>query len=144
MLSRKICSDNIKNMAIKVVCGGTFDHFHPGHSYFLKEARSLGDSLTVVVARDETVLRIKGFLPTDNEYDRLENVKNSGIAENVMLGNYGEDLFIIIDEIEPSIIALGYDQRLSEAEMCSRFPDCRVIRLSPFHPEKFKSSYYRK
>ncbi|MBN2654009.1 MAG: FAD synthase [Nitrospirae bacterium] len=127
-----------------VVCGGTFDHFHPGHTYFLQQARSLGDSLTVVVARDETVLRIKGFLPTDSEETRLKNVRQCGIADKVMLGNYGEDLFVIIDEIEPSIIALGYDQRMSEAEMGCRFPNCQIIRLKSFHPEKYKSSYFRK
>ncbi|MDX9714912.1 MAG: adenylyltransferase/cytidyltransferase family protein [Dissulfurispiraceae bacterium] len=131
-------------MIKKVVCGGTFDHFHPGHAYFLKEARALGSSLTVVVARDETVLRIKGFLPTDNENDRLMNVQNSGIADDVILGNYGEDLFVIIDEIAPSIIALGYDQRLSETEMKLRFPEADVLRLESFSPEKYKSSYYRK
>ncbi|MCE5313078.1 MAG: adenylyltransferase/cytidyltransferase family protein [Nitrospiraceae bacterium] len=130
-------------MINKVVCGGTFDHFHPGHTYFLKEARSLGDNLTVVVARDETVLRIKGFLPTDNEELRLQNVKNAGIADEVMLGNYGEDLFTIIDDISPSVIALGYDQRMSETELGCRFPKCRIIRLASFHPEKFKSSYFR-
>ena len=38
---------------------GVFDLLHPGHIYFLTEARRLGDELVVVVARDSTARKFK-------------------------------------------------------------------------------------
>ncbi len=130
-------------MKKRVVCAGTFDHLHEGHIDFLKQAKALGDELIVIVARDETVKRIKGFLPTHDERMRRNNVEDTEIPDTVVLGNLDTDLFQILEEIEPDIIALGYDQRVSENEILKRFPNCKVVRLSSFHPEKYKSSYYR-
>jgi len=42
-----------------VMTFGTFDMFHPGHRYYLSEARKYGDILIVVVALDATVERLK-------------------------------------------------------------------------------------
>ncbi|MGD1075360.1 MAG: adenylyltransferase/cytidyltransferase family protein, partial [Thermodesulfovibrionales bacterium] len=50
-------------MSARVVCAGTFDHLHPGHLNFLEQASALGNELIVIVARDETVKRIKGIAP---------------------------------------------------------------------------------
>ncbi|KAF0180316.1 MAG: cytidyltransferase-related enzyme [Nitrospirae bacterium] len=131
-------------MKKKVVCAGTFDHFHPGHLDFLRQAKSLGDELTVIIARDETVLRIKGFCPTDSTELRYRHVLESGIADSVVMGRHGEDMFAILDELTPHVLALGYDQRVSEEKVKARCPWCSVVRLHPFHPDKFKSSIYRK
>lgn len=131
-------------MAVRVVCAGTFDHFHPGHSDFLKQAKCLGDELIVIVARDETVLKIKGIRPDHDEGRRKADVENSGIPDQVMLGYLLSDIYSILRDLAPDVVALGYDQRVSEEEITGRFPRCRVVRLAPFHPEKFKSSYYRR
>ena len=130
-------------MGKKVICAGTFDHLHPGHIDFFKQARGMGDELIVIVARDETVMRIKGFLPTHNEARRKENVEKTGIPDAVVMGNLDNDLFHILEDLRPDVIALGYDQRVSEDEVKKRFPDCRIERLSSFQPEKYKSSFYR-
>ena len=130
-------------MGKKVVCAGTFDYLHQGHIDFLTQAKALGDGLVVIVARDETVKRIKGFLPTHNEELRMNRVRDTGIPDTVVLGNLEEDIFHILDELKPDIIALGYDQRVSEEKVLTRCPGCRVIRLDSYHPEKFKSSLYR-
>lgn len=130
-------------MGRKVVCAGTFDHFHPGHVEFLKQAKALGEELTVIVARDETVRRIKGFLPTHGESERLGSVEGTGLPDLVVLGNLDNDIFRILRELAPDVIALGYDQRVSENEILLRFPDCEVVRLSSYQPEKYKSSFYR-
>jgi len=45
---------------VKVLAFGTFDILHPGHEFYLKEAKKHGDILDVVVARDSTVEKIKG------------------------------------------------------------------------------------
>jgi FAD synthetase len=128
---------------VKVVCAGTFDHLHPGHVNFLKQAKALGDELIVIIARDETVKKIKGFLPTDNERQRRNNVEDTGVPDFVVLGNLDTELFQILEELQPNIIALGYDQRVSEEEIKKRCPDCRIVRLLSFSPEKYKSSFYR-
>ena len=44
---------------VKVMATGTFDILHLGHIYYLKESKRLGDTLTVVVATDATVRRLK-------------------------------------------------------------------------------------
>lgn len=127
-----------------VVCGGTFDHFHPGHRDFLLQARKLGDELVVIIARDETVLRIKGFSPTDSTEVRRANVLEAGIADRVVIGHAGGDMFAILDELRPHVLALGYDQRVSEETVHTRCPWCETVRLEAYHPDKFKSSLYRK
>ncbi|MEW6115274.1 MAG: adenylyltransferase/cytidyltransferase family protein [Nitrospirota bacterium] len=130
-------------MGTRVVCAGTFDHLHPGHVDFLKQAKDLGDELVVIVARDETVKRIKGFLPSHNEELRKSNVEGTRIPTLVILGNLDTDLFRIITELKPDIIALGYDQRVSEDDLSKRFPSCKVVRLASFQPDHYKSSFYR-
>lgn len=127
----------------RVVCAGTFDHFHPGHIDFLKQAKVLGDELVVIVARDENVKRIKGMMPKHNESQRRENVEKTGIPDRVILGYTDKDIFLILEDLKPDIIALGYDQRVSEESVAKRLPHCKVVRLKPFHPEKYKSSYFR-
>lgn len=130
-------------MAIRVVCAGTFDHLHLGHIDFLKQAKALGDELIVIVARDENVNRIKGIMPAHNESQRKEDVEKTGIPDKVVLGLNEKDIFIILEQLMPDIIALGYDQRVSEDAIRRRLSDCKVIRLKPFQPDKYKSSYFR-
>ncbi len=38
-----------------VMCFGTFDIFHPGHEYYLREAEKYAHRMTVVIARDHRV-----------------------------------------------------------------------------------------
>lgn len=126
----------------RVVCAGTFDRLHPGHIDFLKQAKALGDELIVIIGRDENVQRIKGIKP-EPENSRKMNMEKTGIPDKVVLGNLGKDPLSILKELLPDIVALGYDQRVSEESIKRILPDCQVIRLKPFHPERFKSSFYR-
>ncbi|KAF0146244.1 MAG: FAD synthetase [Nitrospirae bacterium] len=128
----------------RVVCAGTFDHLHLGHADFLKQAKALGNELVVIVARDENVKRIKNILPEHNEAERRENVEKTGIPDKVILGYTDKDIFLILSELKPDIIALGYDQRVSEEAIQKRLPNCKVVRLKPYKPDKYKSSFYRK
>ena len=130
-------------MSKRVICAGTFDYLHQGHIDFMTQAKELGDELIVIVARDETVERIKGFTPKHNEDLRAQRVRDTGVPDTVVLGNMEKDLFHILDELKPDVIALGYDQRVSEDTIRERCRGCKVVRLAPYHPEKFKSSFYR-
>lgn len=130
-------------MGIRVVCAGTFDHLHLGHINFLKQAKALGDELIVIIARDKNVKRIKEIIPDHNEIQRKENVEKTGIPDRVILGFTDKDIFLILEELAPDIVALGYDQRVAEDAILKRLPNCKVIRLKPFHPDIYKSSYFR-
>jgi FAD synthetase len=131
-------------MATRVVCAGTFDHLHSGHVSFLSQAKELGGELVVIVARDENVKRIKGIIPDHDENCRRLNVEQTGIPDRVVLGYQDRDLLSILLDLLPDIVALGYDQRVNEEKIRALLPQCKIFRLHPFHPEKFKSSFYRK
>ena len=133
-------------MTKKVLAFGTFDLLHEGHKYFLNEAKKYGDKMFVVIARDKTVLRVKGFLPKQNENERIKNIEKLKIADKVILGSEN-DYYSILSEIKPDIICLGYDQTAFvdnlEKEIESRGLKTKIIRIKPLHPEKYKSSIMR-
>ena len=131
----------------KVMAFGTFDHFHAGHESYLKQAHALGDFLTVIIARDATVQRIKGRLPDHDEVTRQAGVKASDIADQVVLGQQG-DKYEVIRKYKPAIIALGYDQftftfRLEKFLIDSKM-DTKIVRLNSYRPTVFKTSLIRK
>lgn len=122
---------------------GTFDIIHPGHIYILTQAKKMGDFLTVIIARDQTVLEVKNRKPQNNEKVRLKNISELKIADKVILGNIG-DKYQVIKEGKPDIIALGYDQRAFVDELQSVLDkSIKVIRIKPYKEEIFKSSKFR-
>ena len=94
-----------------VMAFGSFDVLHPGHLYFLNQAKSKGDKLIVVIALDKTIEKVKGEKPKYNERQRLEHVKGMPMVDKAVLG-YEKDPYEIIEEINPDIICLGYYQDL--------------------------------
>jgi len=119
---------------VKVMATGTFDLLHMGHIYFLREAKKLGDNLAVVVATDSTVRRLK-HEPVNPENIRLNLIKELRVADEAYLG-HEEDMYEIVMEIKPDIIALGYDQIHDEdkikSELKKRKIDSKVVRLSEY------------
>ena len=100
---------------VKVMATGTFDLLHMGHIYFLKEAKKLGDSLSVVVATDATVRKLK-HEPINSQEIRLSIIKELKIVDEAYIG-YEDDIYEIVKEIQPDIIALGFDQIHNEDEI---------------------------
>lgn len=131
----------------RVMCSGTFDIVHPGHLYYLSEAKKHGDRLIVVVARDETSKGIKGKSPAHSEKERLEAVRTLEIVDEAVLGKQG-DIFDIVEEIKPDVICLGYDQNVQkqqlEEELKKRGVKAEVIRIDAYMPHVYKSSKLRK
>jgi FAD synthetase len=128
----------------KVMVFGTFDIFHKGHENFLKQARRKGDFLLVVVARDKTVAKIKKQKTRNKEQKRKRILENSHLVDKVILGNLG-DKYAIIKKYQPDIIYLGYDQKAYVDKIKDKLLEyglekTKIIRLKPFHPEKYKSS----
>ncbi|MBN2094475.1 MAG: FAD synthase [Candidatus Aenigmarchaeota archaeon] len=130
-----------------VLVFGTFDIFHPGHEFFLKEAKKHGDTLEVVVARDKTVEEVKGMAPRNDERKRVFVLQSLDYIDEVILGSLG-DKYQIIEALEPDVICLGYDQKaftdnLGE-EIKKRGLKAEVIRINKaLEPEVFKSSKLR-
>lgn len=122
---------------------GTFDGLHPGHLDFFKQAKDYGDYLTVVIGRDKNVLKIKGKLPKHSEANRLEKVVGCGLADRVIMGQI-RDVYKIIRQEKPEVIALGYDQESYTYKLANEFPNIKIIRLKPFKPEIYKSSKLNK
>jgi cytidyltransferase-like protein len=124
--------------AIKVVLsGGVFDIIHPGHIYTLKKAKALGDVLVVVVARNETVKRLKGSEPLHDEKLRQMLVSSIRFVDAAILGST-RDIFETVELVKPDIIALGYDQIHDEDTLLregrSRGLEFKVVRLDSPYP----------
>jgi FAD synthetase len=130
----------------RVLVFGTFDLFHAGHLAFLRQAAALGDELFVVVALDETVEKLKGQKPYDNQAVRLQQLAALPIVRKAVLGRPG-DKYAIIEEIHPNIIALGYDQSAFvdqlQSELTKRGITASIVRLKAHHPEHYKTSLLR-
>ncbi len=116
---------------------GTFDVFHPGHRYFIEEARKKGDVI-IVVARDKTVLRLKGVLR--NKEDLRKRVLEEAFPEaKVVLGDE-KDPMKVVRTWKPDLVCLGYDQVGFSEELKKKFPEIPIERIEAFKPEKYKSS----
>ena len=119
---------------VKVMATGTFDLLHMGHIYFLKEAKKLGDKLVVVVATDSTVRKLK-HEPVTPEEMRLSIIQELEIVDEAVLG-HEDDMYEVVTEIKPDIVALGFDQIHDEnnikSELKKRNINAKVVRLSEF------------
>lgn len=93
----------------KVLVFGTFDNLHPGHIFFLSEAKKLGD-LYVSVASNESVAQRKKRDPKQDISERIEGVKKTGIAQDVLPGDKTLNEWTALKIVQPDIVAVGFDQ----------------------------------
>lgn len=128
---------------VTVMCFGSFDLLHPGHLHFLKQAKRLGNKLIVVIAKDSVITKIKGKAPKYNERQRKEHIQDLMYVDRAVLG-YEEDPYEIIEEINPDIICLGYDQNsFSEnlkEKLEKREMHPKIYRLGAYKEHLYKSS----
>ena len=119
---------------VKVMATGTFDLLHMGHIYYLREAKKLGDTLVVVVATDSTVQKLKHDPITPQE-SRVNLIRELKMVDEVYLG-HDDDMYAIVQEIKPDIIALGFDQIHNAAtiknELKKRNLNVKLVRLSKY------------
>ncbi len=118
---------------VRVMATGVFDLLHPGHLYFLTEAKKLGDELVVVVARDQTARRLKRepYVPEMLRRSMVEALKP---VDKAVLGS-STDIYQTVVDLKPEIIALGYNQVWNEHEVQSecarRGAPVTVARIGP-------------
>lgn len=125
-----------------VLAGGVFDIIHPGHIYTLNEAKALGDVLVVVVATDNTSVKMKKRNPLHTQEQRQELVNSLSMVDLCLIGQE-DDIFKTVNHVRPQIIALGYDQVHQEkfiVDGCKRINlDAKVARLQSPIPESSSS-----
>ena len=128
---------------MRALAFGTFDIFHPGHEFYLKEAKKLADELYVVVAKDSTVRSVKGRKPVNEENSRLAVIQKLPFVDKAMLGSQN-DKYAVLDVVKPDVIVLGYDQDSFtaglEEELRKRRLNPQIVRAESYMPEKWKSS----
>jgi len=133
----------------KVLVFGSFDLVHKGHLNFLTQAKKLGNHLTVVLARDNTIKDFKKHKPLHNEKQRLKHIRETKIPNKTILG-LKKDKYKIIEKIKPNIIALGYDQKSCFSEKLKKelkdrgLKGIKIVRLKSYKPSIFKSSKLKK
>ena len=128
-----------------VMTAGTFDLLHPGHYNTLNYAKSLGDELIVIIARDETVKKIKGRKPIIPEEQRRMMVEAIKPVDKAILGSLTDKLEPIL-KIKPDFIVLGPDQttfKIQELKDESKKHDLKteVVKVENYTKCPFHSSY---
>lgn len=125
-----------------VLAGGVFDIIHPGHIHTLNAAKALGDVLVVVVATDNTAVKMKKRNPIHSQEQRQELVNSLSMVDLCLIGQE-DDIFKTVNLVRPEIIALGYDQVHQEkfiTEGCKKIElDAKVARLQSPIPESSSS-----
>ena len=139
---RKTLTEIGRNSLCVVLAGGVFDIIHPGHIHTLNAAKELGDVLVVVVATDNTAVKMKKRRPLHIQEQRQELVNSLSMVDLSLIGQEN-DIFKTVNHIKPQIIALGYDQIHQEkfiTEGCKKIElDAKVARLQSPIPESSSS-----
>lgn len=94
---------------VKVITYGTFDLFHEGHYKLLQRAKELGDYLIVGITTEEYD-RARGKLNVmDSLLTRIENVKKTGLADEIIVEESEGQKFQDIKKYNIDIFTVGSD-----------------------------------
>ena len=121
---RNTLTDKGRSSLRIVLAGGVFDIIHPGHIHTLNAAKKLGDVLVVVVATDNTAVKMKKRKPLHTQEQRQELVDSLIMVDLCLIGQE-DNIFKTVNHVKPQIIALGYDQAHQEKFITE---GCKKIR----------------
>ena len=97
-----------------VFTNGCFDILHVGHVRYLKQARSLGDTLLVAINSDRTVRELKGEgRPVMNEQERAEMLAALRAVDYVTVFDDTSPRSLIA-KLLPDLLVKGGDYALEE------------------------------
>lgn len=94
---------------VKVITYGTFDLFHEGHYRLLQRAKALGDYLIVGVTTEEYDQARGKLNVVDSLMTRIENVKKTGFADEVIIEEAPGQKFRDIKKYRIDIFTVGSD-----------------------------------
>ena len=130
-----------------VLTSGVFDLLHYGHIRLLEEAKKIGgpnSKLVVIVARDETIRKLKGKSPVTPEDQRRAVLEALKVVDEALLGYEDINMAKVIDLIKPDIIAVGYDQKnienMAKQTIKNQNLDIQIHRLGRFGKTDLNSS----
>jgi len=130
-----------------VLAAGVFDLLHYGHIRYLEEAKKTGGEdarLVVIVARDETVRRLKGRDPIIPEDQRRAVIEALKVVDEALLGHEDMDLIQVIEQVKPDIVVMGHDQQSikSQVEKVNQVlnADIEIVQITQFGEDDLNSS----
>ncbi len=139
---------------VRVFVGGTFDGLHLGHVYLLAFARRRGAALarrlgrsgvhlSVVIARDESVRRIKHRPPHHTQTERRRLIAALRVVDAAFVG--APNNFVrSVRRVRPDLIVLGYDQSAKwEGTLREEGIEARIARCPAYKVQRLKSSMIR-
>lgn len=119
-----------------MLAAGKFDILHLGHIAYLAQAKELaGDDgeLVVVLALDKTIEKERGAPPVFPQEQRRKIVESIEYVDKAIIGLDTSDHTKIIDQVQPDIIALGYDQYTNVSALEEHFKQkglkTKIVRL---------------
>ncbi len=92
-----------------VITYGTYDLLHQGHINLLKRAKELGDYLIVGVTNDNFDRERGKLNVTNNVLERVEAIKETGLADKIIIEDYFGQKVDDIQKYDVDIFAIGSD-----------------------------------
>lgn len=133
------------NQIKSVMAVGTFDVLHLGHIMYLKQAKSMGDRLIVVVSSDIQAKK-RGKTPHFNQMERQELVNELKLVDYSIIGD-DFDIFKVVENLRPDYICLGPDATIEPEAIerrCSTETYCpTVVIAKEFDKSRFSSRFIK-